>query len=65
MSHHQAISPGGPGCSGGGSVTHMQKHTHTQRDADHRAAYASPPTVEAGGRQYRDATGRRSSHTWT
>lgn len=56
MSHRQAISPGGPGCCGGGSVTHMQK-THTQGEvAGRHAAYTSPPAAEAGGRQYRDAT---------
>lgn len=37
--------------------------THRHRDASRHAAYMSPPAVEAGGRQYRDATGTCSSHT--
>lgn len=37
---------------------------HTRGDAGRHAAYMCPPAaVEAGGRQYRDATGTRSSLT--
>lgn len=55
------FQPCGPGFCGGGSVTHMQKHT--QRDACLRAAHTSPPAVEAAGRQCRDATGTYRLHT--
>lgn len=63
MSHHQDLSPGGPVCCGGGSVTHMQKHTHTHRGIPAVMPLMSPPAVEAGGRQYRVTTGTHSSHT--
>lgn len=61
MSHHQDLSPGGLGCCGGGSVTHMQKHTH--RGIPAVMPLMSPPAVEAGGRQYRVTTGTQFTHT--
>lgn len=63
MSHQQDLSSGGPGCCGGGSQCDTYAVTHTQRDAGRHAAYMSPPAVEAGGRQCRDATEKHSSHT--